>query len=220
MNEEHDDLLSALAKADPIDPDSVPFPNQQLFEEIVTMESGSETTTSRPSRSRMWVAASLVLVAGAGAGTYALNDSGSKAAKPKPTTTTVAQGKVRGIEPAPRTGAFGGASTASCIIWDVSSLDNSEFAFDGTVASIDNGWVSFDVNEWFKGEAGNLVVLNAEMLMAGPDGGVTTSVGEVLITEVGQRLLVSGSQGTAGVCNQTQAFTQSEADAWRDHLAG
>ncbi len=219
MNEDHDDVLAALANADPIDPATVPFPNRQLFEEIVTMETGS-TTSSQPSRSRKWLAASLVVVAGAGAGAYAINDSGSKAAKPKPTATTQAQGKVKGIEPASRTGAFGGSTMASCMVWNVSSLDGTEFAFDATVASIDNGWVSFEVTEWFKGSAGSLVVLNAESLMAGPDGEIVNSEAELLITGVGQRLLVSGSDGTAGICNHTQAFAQDEADAWRAHFAG
>lgn len=216
MNEERDDLLAALVAADPIDPDAVPAPDRQLLEEIITMEP-IITKAMRPSRKRSLIAAALVAVGGIGVGAVALNDNGTKAADP-PATTAKPQGKVKGIEPAPRTGVFAGSSLQSCIVWDVSSLDLTEYAFDGTVAAIDNGWVSFEVNEWFKGEAGQLVVLNAEMLTAGPDGGITTSVDEVLITEVGQRLLVSGNEGFAGVCNQTQTFTQDEADAWRAQL--
>ena len=90
----------------------------------------------------------------------------------------------------------------------------------GTVSAIDNGWVSFDVGEAFKGDLGATVVLNAELLMAGPEGGAVTSVSEVLITAVGERFLVSGSDGYAGVCNQTQAYDAAQADAWRTQLQG
>jgi|CXWL01.1.fsa_nt_gi hypothetical protein len=219
MNEERDGLLAALAAADPIDPDAVPAPDRLLLEEIITMEP-IITNAVRPSRKRSLIAAAtLVAVGGIGLGAVALNDNGTKAADP-PVTTAKPQGKVEGIEPAPRTGVFAGSSLQSCIVWNVGNLDLTEYAFDGTVAAIDNGWVSFEVNEWFKGEAGQLVVLNAEMLTAGPDGGVTTSVDEILITEVGQRFLVSGNDGFAGVCNQTQTFTQDEADAWRAQLVG
>jgi hypothetical protein len=217
MNE-RDDLIAALAAADPVDLEAVPAPDRHLLEEIMQMES-NVTSTSKPSRKRsMIAAAALVVVAGVGAGAVALNDNGTKAADHGPTTANP-PAKVQGIEPAPRTGQFAGSTMNSCMVWDVSVLDGAEYAFDGTVTAIDNGWVSFDVGEWFTGEAGTLVVLNAEMLMAGPDGGVTSSVGEVLITEVGQRLLVSGNDGFAGVCNQTQAYSETEADAWRTHLA-
>ena len=222
MNIDDNELLAALAAADPIDASAVPCPDNRLFEEITSMEPNpTETARPRTSRPRIWIAASLIAVTGAGAAAVALNDNDTIAAKPKakPTVTTKHPGKVKGIEPAPRTGVFNGAGMASCMAWDVSALDGSEFAFDGTVSNIDNGWVSFDVNEAYKGAAGSVVVLNAEALMAGPDGGVTSSEGEVLITEVGQRFLVSGFDGTAGICNHTQTFTQAEADAWRTHLA-
>ncbi len=219
MNFDDDELSAALTAADPVDASAVPCPDNQLFEEITSMEPNSTEIARRPrtSRPRLWIAASLVAATGAGAAALVLNDNDTIAANPKVTTTQ--PGKVKGIEPAPRTGVFNSAGMASCMVWDVSALDGSDFAFDGTVTDIDNGWVSFAVGESFKGTVGSVVVLNAEALMAGPDGGVTSSAGEVLITGVGQRFLVSGNDGTAGVCNHTQTFSQAEADAWRANFA-
>lgn len=224
MNIDDNELLAALTAADPVDASAVPCPDNQLFEEITSMEPNQTEIArrSRTSRPRLWIAASLVAATGAGAAAIVLNDNDTIAAtpKPKPTITTTQPGKVKGIEPAPRTGAFNSAAMASCMVWEVSALNGSDFAFDGTVTDIDNGWVTFDVGESFKGAVGSVVVLNAEALMAGPDGGVTSSAGEVLITGVGQRFLVSGLDGAAGICNHTQTFTQAEADAWRGNFAG
>jgi hypothetical protein len=89
------------------------------------------------------------------------------------------------------------------------------------VTAIDNGWVTFEVGEWFTADAGSVVVLNAEGLLAGPDGGPMDGGSEsvVMITEVGQRFLVSGVDGYANICNGTQPYVAAEADAWRTHLA-
>lgn len=224
MNEEHHDLIAALAAVDPVDLAAVPEPDRALFEEIVTMDPTETSVVNHNSRSRRraWIAAAaLVALGGAGVGAAALADD-DKVADPPATDApgTTAGPKVAGIEPAPRTGQFAGSSLSSCLVWDVSNLDLTDYAFDGTVSAIDNGWVTFDVGEAFKGDLGATVVLNAELLMAGPEGGAVTSVSEVLITAVGERFLVSGSDGYAGVCNQTQAYDAAQADAWRTQLQG
>jgi hypothetical protein len=223
MNEDSEDLVAALSAVDPIDLEALPRPDRALFEEIVTMEPTETPVSNRTSRPRRaWLgAAAVVALGGIGVGAAALAHD-DKVADP-PTTdapdTTSGQ-NVSGIEPAPRTGQFAGSSLSSCLVWDVSNLDLTEYAFDGTVSAIDNGWVTFDVGEAFKGDLGATVVLNAELLMAGPDGGAVTSVSEVLITAVGERFLVSGSDGYAGVCNQTQAYDAVQADAWHAQLRG
>lgn len=223
MNEEHEDLIAALGAADPVDLASVPGPDRALFEEIVTMEPTETPVPNRITRSRRaWIAAAAVVaLGGIGAGAAALADD-DKVADPPVTDApdTTSEPKVAGIQPAPRTGLYAGSSLSSCLVWDVSNLDLSAYAFDGTVSAIDNGWVTFDVGEAFKGDLGATVVLNAELLMAGPEGGAITSVSEVLITAVGERFLVSGSDGYAGVCNQTQAYDAAQADAWRTQLQG
>ncbi len=219
MIERDQELIAALTAADPIDLDAVPAPDRALLEEIMMTDpanSPRSTPVETPRRRTPVVAAAaLMLVTGVGVGALALND-GSKAADPAATT---ARALTRApIDPAPRTGLDPGGISTSCMVWDVTSLDLTAYAFDGTVTEIDNGWVTFEVGEWFKGPSGDLVTLNAEALTA-RDGGIATSVDELLITDVGQRLLVSGSDGFAGVCNQTQAYTAAEADAWRAQLS-
>jgi hypothetical protein len=204
----HDDLVAALAAADPVETSMVPAPDPVLREEIIAMAPDSNTHEPRRRRAPLVAAAVLMLVVAAGVGVVALDDGSSE---PELTVTA--------IEPAPRTGHSGGTTIGSCMIWDVSALDLTEYAFDGTVTAIDDGWVTFQTNEWFTGPGGDLVTLNAEALVADTDG-VVTSVDEVLITDVGQRFLVSGNDGYAGVCNQTQAYSAAEADAWRAHLGG
>jgi hypothetical protein len=219
---ERDELLEALASADPVDLGAVPAPDRALFEEIIMETSVTEPTKSNRHRTIV-AAAVLVAAAGIGGGAVALSGNDSKAADPPATeapTDDSTPGKVAGIEPAPRTGQRAGDTIASCMVWDAAIvLPDVEYAFDGTVSAIDDGWVTFEVGEWFSEPRGDLVVLNAESLIPRADGDVVTSVDEQLITEVGQRFLVSGSDGFAGVCNLTQAYAEAEAAVWRSVLA-
>lgn len=230
MNDRRDDdLLAALAAADPIDLDAVPAPDRALLEEIIAMEPtpsvtqptsehGSSERRSPNRRSSFAVAAAVALAAGVGAGALALNDDDGKAAdRPTLTTPTREPTKVTGIEPAPRTGERAGETMNSCVIFDETILAMQEYAFDGTVTAIDDGWVTFAVTEWFKGPGGAVVVLNAEALSP-RDPGFATSVDELLITEPGQRILVSGAAGYAGVCGATRVYDATTAEEWRAAL--
>ncbi len=220
---QHDDaddfVPEALASADPVDLARVPAPDRALFEEIL-MEPTQTTAPTRSNRPRALIAgAALVAIAGIGGGAIALNGNDGKAADP-PKSTDAPSRKVAGIDPAPRTGQRAGDTMTSCMVWDAAFvLPDVEYAFDGTVSAIDDGWVTFEVDEWFSGPGGDLVVLNAEALIPRSEGEAVTSVDEQLITEAGQRFLVSGSGGFAGVCNMTQAHTEAEAAVWRSVLA-
>ncbi len=214
---ERDELMGALASADPVDVGAVPGPDRALFEEIIMEPSVTEPTKSNRHRTIV-AAAVLVAAAGIGGGAVALSGNDTKAADPP--ATDVPEPKVAGIEPAPRTGQRAGEVMSSCMMWDAAVvLPDAEYAFDGTVSAIDDGWVTFEVSEWFSGPGGDLVVLNAEALIPRAEGEVALSTDEQLITEAGQRFLVSGSDGYAGVCNMTQSFTAAEADVWRGVLA-
>ncbi len=218
MSNERDELLAALVAADPVDIDAVPGPDRALLEEII-MQQPDVTAPKNPNRQRTIIAAAaLIAAAGIGGGAVALSGNDTKAADSP--TTEAPPTKVAGIEPAPRTGQRAGDAIASCMMWDAAIvLPDVEYAFDGTVSVIDDGWVTFEVNEWFSGPGGDLVVLNAESLIPRAEGDAITSVDEQLISESGQRFLVSGSDGFAGVCNMTQAFTEAEAAVWRGVLA-
>lgn len=224
MNDRRDDdLLAALAAADPIDLGAVPAPDRALLEEITAMEPTTSTTdptltpASSRRRRRLFAVAAVALAAGVGAGALALDDDGKAADGPTLTTPTGDTTKVAGIEPAPRTGERAGETMHSCVIFDATILAMQEYAFDGTVTAIDDGWVTFEVAEWFKGPGGSVVVLNAEALSP-RDPGFATSVDELLITEAGQRILVSGAAGYAGVCGATRAYDAATAEEWRSAL--
>lgn len=133
-----------------------------------------------------------------------------------------------------RTGPLGeNGSAASCVeSYNIKSIGNRAFAFDGTIASIgdgamdkaDNGQldtvaVTFQVNEWFKGGAGETVTVD---LMA-PSNNIAGD--ETPAYEEGTRLLVSGEPRWGGAplddaiawfCGGfTRYYEPAVADDWR-----
>ena len=133
-----------------------------------------------------------------------------------------------------RTGPLGeDGSAASCSeSYDIKSIGNRAFAFDGTIVSIGEGGtnkadkgqlgtaaVTFLVNEWFEGGAGDTVTVDLMAPTSDIAGGDTPAYQE------GTRLLVSGEPRWGGAplddaiawsCGGfTRYYEPAVADDWR-----
>lgn len=192
MNEnQRPDPLDELRRADPVHASPAPSDSKaRVWARIeeVTMDDGRTS-----SRRRTWGAGiAAVAVAGVAAVVLLLNPAGGA--------------------PAPTDG--GGTGIGSCVeTYSLETLGNREFAFDGTVASIDGDRVTFTVNEAYAGgaAAGSSVTLRAE----GMSGTSISSAGGPSLT-VGQRYLVAGDADFVWACGFTQPYDESVAAEWAD----
>lgn len=108
------------------------------------------------------------------------------------------------------------SSLASCVeTYGPDTLKNRDFAFDGTVRSIERHWVTFDVNRWYQGGTGDEVAVWMEWGWLGPQ-----------TIAHGARLLVSGEPRWGGEppddalawmgCGFTRLYTPEDAEQWAD----
>lgn len=152
-------------------------------------------TTSRPWLRRLVLAAgTAVVVAAASVGAYLLIGDG-------------AEEVVVGGQP------IGGDPMAMCIQYTDEMLAGQQVAFDGTLISAapDGSNAVFKVHRWFKGGEGDRLTLSAEGLM------VEESIALVGATlEVGQRYLVSGSDGFVWACGYTLTYDTALAERWAE----
>ena len=103
-----------------------------------------------------------------------------------------------------------GGGMASCVeLYDLETLAQREFAFDGTVTAINGEEATFTLNTVFRGSAGSTVTLVA----TGMTGGAITSAGDVQLT-LGGRYLVAGEEHFAWACGFTQPYDPSVAADW------
>ncbi len=122
-----------------------------------------------------------------------------------------------GVLPPPP-GSDTGTEVTSCVeMYSAETLANREYAFDGTVTTVEGSDMAFAVNEWFRGAdrfAGDTVTLDHQgylgMLFA-PDGPAL---------EPGTRVLVAGDGGFVWSCGFTQLHDPAVADEWRAATAG
>ena len=215
------DPIEALRGADPLDRLDVPTDTKgaharALFQEVTsmdTMEKETVVVTRRPVRRRFALAisgaaAAVVVIAGiawfAGAG----SSPDEVIALPPVTATPPAT-------EAPIVGGVPIAAAAMCVeFYDLDTLVNRDFAFDGTVASSDGDRVTFTVNDWFHGGSGESATLDA----MGIAPGTITSAGPAL--ELGERYLVSGSGGNLWSCGFTMTFDTAIAGEWAAVFGG
>lgn len=114
----------------------------------------------------------------------------------------------------------GSSELTSCVeLYSPETLGNRDYAFDGTVTSVDGPNITFAVNELFSGgaelvSADGTVTLdhqgNAGMLFA-PEGPALES---------GTRVLAAGDDGFLWSCGFTQLHSEATATEWRNALAG
>lgn len=121
--------------------------------------------------------------------------------------------------PAQDANSPGGSSVAaSCVeTYSLETLAERDYAFDGTIESIEPGpdgsdAAVFDVEEWFKGGEG------ATATRRGSFSSLTSAGGED--RNVGDRLLVAGDDDFAWDCGFTQPYDAEVAADWSGILEG
>ena len=165
---------------------------------------------ARPTRMR---AAGLVLTAALLTGCGGPADDASP---PEPATTSASPTLPGATSPGPATGAVPhedqGVSRTGEVPTRITKcvLDGSpRWAFDGTVTAIDDGRVTFEVHESFRGDLPATYVVE----MGAP---VTAGHSEASPSyAVGTRLLVSGSGSEAWGCGGTLYYDAGSAADWR-----
>ncbi len=204
-----DEPLDALREADPIDSELLPVASedpraQALFDKITSqpVEEEAPKSVKSPRGWRLqpaWVAAAATAVITGVIGTVAIFGDGS----PPDTSGGIAS-----------TGALptGVVPTAGMCVefYDLQTLTNRDFAFDGVVVGIERDEVTFAVNEWFRGDPETQVTLTA----TGLTGDSITPGSEDLTLVDGERYLVAGSGVFVWSCGFTQPYDSAIAADW------
>lgn len=218
MTDHHpDDVLARLRAVDPVpEPVSDPSdgPVQATLEEILMT-----TTTQAPPRT-WWrdprflaAAAAFVLLAGVLGAIAVGGDDDAPLDTAAPTAAPDGEDPDGG--PAAGDPDAGDTQLTQCVAqYDLQTLTERDYAFDGTVASVDGRDMTFTVHEWFHGGEGDTVTLDHGDL----SGMLFTPNGPSL--EPGTRALVAGDGGFVWSCGFTQLHDPAIADQWRDAFAG
>lgn len=112
--------------------------------------------------------------------------------------------------PQPPVPSAGNGGIGACVEqYDLRTLGNREWAFDGTVTSVSGDEVTFTVNDGFRGVGDPAVTLTAP----GTTGGAITPGGGLSLV-VGQRYLVAGNDTFVWSCGFTQPYDPAVAAAW------
>jgi hypothetical protein len=110
-----------------------------------------------------------------------------------------------------------GSAAGDCMAFDEGTLAAQEFAFDGTLttASADGEEATFEVHAWFRGGEGATATFGA--------GGLLSTEAQALIgtsLEVGERYLISGSDGFVWACGYSLTYDTAVAAEWAEVFAG
>lgn len=206
------DPIEMLRRADPLDPLEVPKDTtgahaRALFQEVTSMDVKEQEKAPRrpqPLLRRVAMGVGLAVFAAAIAGgAYAL-------------LKDEAEEVIVGGEP------IGGDSMGMCLQYTEEMLANQEFAFDGTVVSIDEAapqpgvdvpgvTVTFEVHRWFRGGEGSTATFDANGLV-GETSLALTGPG----LEVGQRYLISGTDSFVWGCGYSLTYDTALADHWAE----
>jgi hypothetical protein len=91
-------------------------------------------------------------------------------------------------------------STAKCMVVSPAALQQQQVAFDGTVASISDDVVTLDVGHWYLGGRADQVTVRA------PAADLSALV-QAADFRVGERYLVSATDGQVSVCGFTAPYS-------------
>ncbi len=192
------DPLDELSRADPIDADGI---DRAVLARIrqrsqAAVTSRTEETQATRRDTRRWPparAVSMSAVAVAVVALLVLNGSDRR---------------LPGVLPEPD--PSGGPVTALCVeTYDLDTLRDRDFAFDGTVQALAGDSVTFMVNESYRGLDSASVTLSA----VGMAGTTITSAGGPSITQ-GQRYLIAGDDGFVWACGFSQPYQPEIAARW------
>jgi hypothetical protein len=108
---------------------------------------------------------------------------------------------------------IGGDPMAMCIQFTEQMLLDQTYAFDGTLvsANADGTNARFEVHRWYKGGEGDSVTLSAEGLLLEHS---VALVGASL--QIGERYLVSGTDGFVWACGFTVTYDTELANHWAE----
>ena len=194
-----DELMARLHAADPAAslPPADPGRTARLLEDTMSHDLDSPVDQDTPVRRRSplaWLVAAAAVLVIAGVGVFAVVGGDDN-----PTVPTAK-------EPAPSVLALSARppSSAKCMVVSPEVLANQQVAFDGTVASITDGLVTLDVTSWYRGGDADQVTVqappeNLEALVSAAD------------FQVGQRYLVSATDGFVSVCGFSAAYSDDLA---------
>lgn len=188
-----EELMEELTMANPVDHADVDEAKAEALFERITNE------PARGDRHRLWLGrpalagAALAVAVLAIGGIWIATKGGGQASTPDG-------------------GTGPGGSLGLCVEqYDLETLQNREFAFDGTVDGIDGTMVTFRVNQWFRGGEGDSVTLDGGTLLAiTPDSDTTL--------QPGGRYLVAGDETFAWGCGFTREYDSTTAQEWASTL--
>ena len=208
------DPIEQLRRADPLDLMEVPRDTtgahaRALFQEVISMETMEEKVAAKP---RRWAkpvafAASALAVTAMAVGAYAVFAS----------------------EDAPEAivGAPLGDAAQMCIQYEDTILLEQDVAFDGTLVSVEQipgsgeidfpqNMATFEVHRWYQGGEGDTVTLDAGILYG--EGDSIALVGASL--EIGERYLISGTDGFVWACGYSYTYDTEVANHWAELFGG
>lgn len=112
--------------------------------------------------------------------------------------------------------ALGGGAASDCMAYDEAVLAGQEIAFDGTLTagSADGTEATFEVHAWFRGGEGATITLQSGGLL---DPDAQALIGTTL--EVGQRYLISASDGVVWACGYSYTYDTDLAAEWAELFA-
>lgn len=102
--------------------------------------------------------------------------------------------------------ADSGTSMNSCLPFDARYLRDMPVALSGTATDVGDDRVTFDVDRWYTGGNADVVRLaNYDVNTVSLDG---------LSFELGNRYLITATEGTVNLCGYSGPWTQDLADAF------
>ncbi len=220
------DPIELLRRADPVDPDRLPPGSEARLRARVledTMANQPVTNTSRSGPRRFWPAlygagvVALVVAVFVGTGLLGPRGVSPGAALPSTAAPSPTAAPATAPPPAATGGPISGGGMAMCIaMYDLETLKDREWAFDGTATAIDGNEVTFSVTTWFRAGrfGGETVTVTADGMTS--ESGLLGGPGLV----VGGRYLVTGEEEFAWSCGFTQYWNEATAADWERVLAG
>ena len=210
------DPIELLRRANPVATDRLPPGSEARLRARVLEDTmaGNQTTVRRGAlRGSMWpilsgagaVALALAVVVGSG---LVKPGGGAPITSLAPTDGPVPTASATG-------GPIGGGGMAMCaFMYDLDTLADREWAFDGVLTAIDGNQGTFRVNRWFKGGEGDSVTRTVDGMTA--ESGLLGGPGLV----VDGRYLVTGDDVFAWSCGFTQYWNEAVAADWARVLGG
>ena len=207
MNDE--ELQARLQASDPAAslPPAAPHEVARLLEDVMATELTDETretgTRNRGPLTWLVAAAAVLVIAGVGVfGVRALtgDDSPPPTAGPAPQTVTTLD--------VPAAGGLG-----KCMVPNAEVLANADTAFDGKVTSIVGDDVTIEPSRWYAGEPVDQVVVTAPSEQM-------QQVASAVTFQVGERYLVSATNGQVSLCGFSAPYTDDLAAVYAEAFPG